>query len=125
MLHFDDGGHDHHELHWGGTKAAIKMLQRCNLFSCLPFSLPVNPPSYLVHESYGWRLERVLLGQLHPDLPDASLVWRSLGTEELDDELVQAPEDGDLVLGLDQLDDVGVHATLPGRGRRHRGRGWW
>ena len=53
------------------------------------------------------------------DLPGAALVGRALGPEELDDELVEAAEDGHLVLGLDQLDDVRVHASLAGRGGRH------
>ncbi len=64
---------------------------------------------------------------MHSHLPDPSLVGRALGAEELDDELVQPAQDGDLVLGLDELDDVGVHAPLArGRGR-HGGarRGAW
>jgi len=67
---------------------------------------------YLVHESDGGRLEGVLLRQVHFDFPDSAFVGGPLGPEELDDELVEAAEDGDLVLALDQLDDVGVHTTL-------------
>ncbi len=75
--------------------------------------------AYLVHKSDGRALEGVLLGQVDAHFPDAALVGRPLGSAELDDELVEAAEDRDLVLRLDQLDHVRVHATFPGRRRTH------
>ena len=58
---------------------------------------------------------------MHFDFPDPALVWGAFGAEELDDELVEAAEDGDLVLALDQLDHVGVHATFASTRRWHGG----
>ena len=68
--------------------------------------------AYLVHEPDGGALEWVLLGEVDAHLPDTALVRRPGGAEELHYELVQAAEDIHLVLGLDELDDVGVHAAL-------------
>ena len=69
--------------------------------------------AYLVHESYGGALEGVLLGQVDAHLPYAPLVRRALRTEELHHELVQAAEDGHLVVVMveDYCYDVNTKYT--------------
>ena len=75
--------------------------------------------SYLVGEPDGWRLEGILFGQVDPDFPHSVLVRCAFGPSELNDELVEATEDGHLVLAFDKLDHVGVHPTLARTRRRH------
>jgi len=73
----------------------------------------------LVHKTDARRFEGIVVGQVDAHLPHAALVGRLRWSEELDVELVQASQDGHLVLRFDQLDHIVVHASLSGTGRGH------
>ena len=67
---------------------------------------------YFVHETDRWGLEGVLLWQVDFHFPDPALIGGTLGPEKLDDELVQAAENGHFVFAFDQFDHVSVHTTF-------------
>ena len=56
---------------------------------------------------------------MYPDFPDPLLVRRALGSGKLDNEFIEATEDGDLVFALDELYHVCVHSSLSSTWRRH------
>ena len=56
---------------------------------------------------------------MNSHFPNTTFVGRALGPEELDYELIQSSENGDLVFGLDQFYDISVHTTFPRRRGRH------
>ena len=56
---------------------------------------------------------------MHSDFPDSVFVGRAFGPGKLDDELVEAAENRDLVLAFDKFYHIGVHSSLACTWRRH------